>query len=359
MDDSLTIIASSLKGYVGTSAEKHTENPVTIAIAKELRAGKRGIQIIKGDGGQKYYIAIEVIPDTKWTMISYIKEADVISEITELKYLTVVIVAVMLLLAILLLVFSVRRYITSPVAKLTGNIVSITENDFTVDIQSKGKDEISIMNASMHKFVDNMQKALIQMRNETDKLMELSDHSRKSSENMNTQAQEQSSSMEQISQTMDGIFSAVAELAENATELAQMVSDLTDQGQNIGVTMKELVEKADQGQREMVAANHDMEAISASMDDMNNVVKTVEESTKRITGIVEMINSIDDISNSVAAISEEQSASAEEVMATVQNITEAAIEVANESKGAAEMATDVSGAAETIKTFVDTFKLEK
>ncbi|SER65674.1 methyl-accepting chemotaxis protein [Lachnobacterium bovis] len=468
MDDSLTIIASSLKGYVGTSAEKHTENPVTIAIAKELRAGKSGIQIITGDGGQKYYIAIEVIPDTKWTMISYIKEADVISEITKLKYLTVVIVAVMLLLAILLLVFSVRRYITSPVAKLTGNIVSITENDFTVDIQSKGKDEISIMNASMHKFVDNMQKALIQMRNETDKLMELSDNSRKSSENMNTQAQEQSSSMEQISQTMDGISSAVAELAENATELAQMVSDLTDQGQNIGVTMKELVEKADQGQREMVAANHDMEAISASMDDMNNVVKTVEESTKRITGIVEMINSIaeqtnllslnasieaaragdagrgfavvaseigslanesanssqeigkiigevmeqifslttkssenmediqkstgavkvaqsafeelynnldqasstmknmikmintiDDISNSVAAISEEQSASAEEVMATVQNITEAAIEVANESKGAAEMATDVSDAAETIKTFVDTFKLEK
>lgn len=467
LDEELTMVATSNTDYIGTSAEEHSEDALTTNIAKTVKAGATGIKILDGKGGKKYYVAITNVPNTKWTMVSYVAEADELSELNNLMYLTIVIVIVMLLIAIVMISLVVKKMITSPVSKLTNNIISITDNDFTVSIEDKGSDEIGRMNRNMRKFVENMQKALLQMREETNKLMSLAESSSESSENMNTQAQEQSWSMEQISETMDGISSAVTELAENATQLAHMVSDLTEHGSEIGNVMKALVEKADQGQRDMVEANRNMESISVSMNDMNNVVKNVEESTKRITGIVEMINSIaeqtnllslnasieaarageagrgfavvaseigslanessnssqeigkiigevmdqifslasksaenmediekstgavdtaqttfkelfdsldtasasmremitminniDDISNSVAAISEEQSASTQEVMATVQNLTVAAGEVANESKRASEMANDVSGAAESINDFVETFKLE-
>ncbi len=297
LDDSLSIIASEYEDYAGTPALEHSDNKFITAVAKLVESGASGVQIVKGNNTKNYYVAINSVPNTKWTMISYVSESDVLAELNSLLYLTIILVIIMLIISIVVIMFIVKAMITSPVSKLTDNIISITENDFTVQIDDRGNDEIGKMNRNMRKFIENMRQALANMQNETTQLSEIAESSKKSSSNMNHQAKEQSISMDQIKDTMNGVSAAVSELAINATQLAEMVSELTNEGQETSETMTSLVDKADQGQKDMGAVTTSMDSISNSMRDMNDVVTTVEESAKRIEGIVVMINSIADQTN--------------------------------------------------------------
>lgn len=288
--DGTSILSYFDTEYNGSDVSEHTDNKFLQVIAAGIdKTGK--VETVK-EGGKKYYADYEPVEGTSWTLISSVNEKDVLADLNRFQMICWGLAAGVILLIAIVMLRLISRIITKPVKKLTENISHITNNDFSIEVDAGGNDEIGLMNANMKKFIEHMRETLGGMKVETRQLSVEAVNSRSSSENMSIQAKEQSDSMGQIRSAMDGMAGAVGELATNATELAGMVSDLTREGNEADATMKLLVEKAGEGQRDMKVVTSSMDAISTAMHEMNDVVSAVEESAKQINGIVEMINSI-------------------------------------------------------------------
>lgn len=288
--DGDAIISYFDESYNGSLISEHTDDEFLNVIGSE-GDGNNDILEIKANG-TTYYVYKSSVEGTSWMLVSSVEKSDVFADLNRFQLICWILAIVIIILIAVIMFRFISRIITKPVKVLTNNIVRITNSDFTVDIKEKGKDEISVMNSNMKKFIAHMRSSLEEMRAETIQLSDEANQSRNSSDSMSVQARKQSDSMDQIRGAMDGMSSAVTELAENATELAGMVNDLTSTGNETDGIMKLLIEKAGEGQRDMQVVTSSMETISVAMREMNEVVETVEESASQITGIVEMINQI-------------------------------------------------------------------
>ena len=293
-----TIVASPTEEQVGADVGDLSSDAFVQSIYKQVAASATdSVVVLKGNDGEAYFVSCDSVPGTAWTLVSYVKQDDVLSELNKLSVVSIILVIMMLIASTLIIMFLISAKITKPVTSLTENIVRIADGDFSVDIKKGGNNEIGIMNNRMHDYVERMRATLGDMKQVTHLLSEEADNSRNASNSLNTQAEEQSQSMEQIHYAMEGVAQSVTELATNATELAQSVSEMTEQGNATNDTMKELVEKAQQGQRDMDNVQRNMENISNTMTEMSEVVKKVDDATQQINSIIDMINSISSQTN--------------------------------------------------------------
>ncbi len=255
-------------------------------------SGSSEVTEIKSENGVTYYVTANQIPGTEWMLICSVSKSDVLASLNRFQIICIILMIIAVFNISLALYILMKRLVSKPVGNLTANITRITNGDFTVDIPEGGDDEIGLMNNNMRAFVSHMRGTLGNIKNETERLAEEAENSKDASGKLNIQASEQSTNMGQIRDAMNGMASAVSELANNATELATEVADLMEQGNEASETVKKLVGKAQNGQRDMEVVQSGMEKISASMSDMNTDVQAVGESAQKINSIIEIINSI-------------------------------------------------------------------
>ena len=249
------------------------------------------------DKGVKNYVAKYAVPGTSWTLLAVVAEEDVLREATTFRNLAIMFMVIILVAISLIVFIAIRRIIAKPVGKLSESIIRVSDGDFTTEMPASKGDEIGLISSEMQSYVRRMKDTIADIQNRATQLRSDSDSSREASNFMTGEANEQSVSMAQIQEAMDGISRAVTELAENATDLAQSVSELTLNGNNTNDVMLDLVKQADVGKNDMNSVESNMDKITASMGEMNQVVSVVGESAEKITDIVGMIDSIAEQTN--------------------------------------------------------------
>jgi methyl-accepting chemotaxis protein len=280
----------------GTTIADNADD-VFLSSVESFLAEEDGVVTLVNSGGTQYYMVSSTVDGTDWQVITYVKLKEALREMLIVINVLVAFTVIAVVVVVVVMNIILSKMIKTPVTALTGNIEKIAGGDFTIDIKSKGDDEIAFMSSAMSRFVDGMRDSLKEIKDVSHSLIDDANNSKDTAENLELAANEQSASMDQIRENIDNMADAVTEVAENATTLAQTIADVTAEEEQVEETMNNLVKKADVGQQDMKSVSDGMSNIVVSMGEMAEAVESVNDAANKITQIIDLINSISSQTN--------------------------------------------------------------
>lgn len=240
--------------------------------------------------------AFSEIDGTDWILVSYIPTSMIYQDVDGVR--TVMMIIGLLSVALLAgLIERVVHIVIKPVKELTGVILAMTEGDFTVQVQTKSRDEIGVMSRSVEKFVSSMRMMIASIHGVSDKLHVQADNSNDISGQMYDASRMQSNSMKELNETVEQLSESVNEIAENATTLAMVVADTRDDSVQVDGKMKETVEVSKKGKADMQNVSQAMVNMNDSVTRLKQAIDKVGKASEEITNITGVIGNIAEETN--------------------------------------------------------------
>lgn len=280
-DDTLTGKLSDGTGFLGTIGNRISQQNYT---AMTL------------DGN---IVDFREITGTNWVLVCYVPESAVFSELASLRT-TMIVVAVVVLAVILVLMERMIHFMIKPIRSLTDSIVTMASGDFTVDIKTKGNDEITLMGHSMKEFTAAIRSMINDISNISETLKGQAESSTSVSGGLYEASLKQSKNIDELNGTVDQLSASVQEIAESATALAVVVSDTRDSSNNAEDKMNVTVEVAEAGKNDMQKVGEAMGLIEQSINGLQESIDKVGAASQEINKIVGMIGEIADETNLLA-----------------------------------------------------------
>ena len=280
-EDSLSGSLSDDSGFLGTIGDKIDEQDYdSISLDNNI-------------------VEFREISGTNWVLVSYVPEASIFAELVSLRT-TMAIVAVVILIILLVLMERMVNYMIKPIKSLTDSIVMMASGDFTVDIKTKGNDEITVMGQSMKDFAASMRKMINDIVNASETLQGQAESSSTVSGGLYEASLTQSKTIDNLNETVDQLSASVQEIAENATSLAMVVSETKDSSMEAEQKMNETVTVAENGKSDMEKVGEAMNVIQSSINSLQESIDEVGTASSEINNIVSMIGEIADETNLLA-----------------------------------------------------------
>ena len=227
----------------------------------------------------------------------------------------------------------------------------------TVDISSKGKEEMEQLSVAMDGILNSNSKlvdSIGKVGDASDKITNIVGLIANISEETNLLSLNASIEAARAGEAGKG-FAVVA------TEIGKLAQTSSENTQNIAELIEE-VRRMIEGVVEQSTANsesiqHNSDRISLAVQTFENIYNNIQTTNTLIKNMQADFEKVSDVATNVAAISEEQAASADEILATSENMVEQAKQIRSSSQDVADNAKELSSTAETLETFVSKFKV--
>ena len=219
-------------------------------------------------------VAFKEIGGTNWTLVSYVPTSSIFSELVKLRTF-MIIIGIVSILALIVLVERTVHVVIKPIKKLTEIIAAMTNGDFTVDVEVKGNDEISVVLKSVKEFIAVMRNMINSISIVSSKMNDQAEGSTIISKDLYDSSKLQSESMKNLNLTVDQLSSSVNEIAESTTTLANVVSDTRDDSMKVNEKMKETINASEKGKQ-------DMEKVDVAMNNIRHSISLLEEAINKV-----------------------------------------------------------------------------
>lgn len=368
-----TIISNRDSTKVGANIADYSSDKFYSGVADSINSDDLSTKEINGN-----MTAFCEVSGTDWILVSFVPSNIILNDVRTLGKILAVLAAVGILVLIVLIERTVHILI-NPVNKLSGVINTMTNGDFTMEVEVKGNNEITSMSEGIRDFAGTMQGLISKIGNIAVNLNNQADESNSVSREMYDASKMQETSMQGLNETVDGLASSINEIANSATTLAMVVTDTRTNGESVSEQMTETVSVANKGQKEMEKVSDAMSNIISSINDLQNAINDVGTASNEITEIVKLIGSIAEETNLLslnasieaaragetgkgfAVVANEIGKLAQTSTNSVQQITELVYGIDNlvkdAEKKAEESVRSIDESSEYINNAVDTFSL--
>lgn len=279
------ILTSRDSALVSTSVNEASDSFLK-KVAAKLQKDDDSVSTI----GDKVVVTRE-ISGTDWVLVSYAPKSLITSEVDNLRN-TLIVVAIICLLAFVLLNTLNVSFTVKPLKVLSRKIKAMSDGDFTIQIEAKGSDEIAEIQHSVKVFTENMREMICDINNVTNDIQNQADNSSVVSVSMQDASNSQATSMASLSETVDQISDSINEIAESATNLSGVVADTTSDSEKVKEQINATVDISRKGRSDMERVQNAMEEIRNSIAQLVEAISKVGEASKEITGITGLIANI-------------------------------------------------------------------
>ncbi|HMK50249.1 MAG TPA: methyl-accepting chemotaxis protein [Thermodesulfovibrionales bacterium] len=178
------------------------------------------------------------------------------------------------------------RSITNPINEAVEVSNRVSAGDLTVSIEVKSQDETGRLLAATKTMVDKLKEVITNVKS--------------SSDNLASASQELSASSEQMSRGLTEQAGRSSQIATAANEMSQTVIDVARNSSNIATSSAETLGIADHGREIVTKSVDEVEAIANTVNESAKLVSSLGERSKQIGEIVDVIKDIADQTNLLA-----------------------------------------------------------
>lgn len=236
---------------------------------------------------------------TGWKIISnvYDKEAEAIAQSIWNKIIWVLVVSTVL---ISILSYFVIRSIVNPLNNLRSNALKISEGDLTVEIDTRGSNEIAELAQAFQTMKQQLTTLIIQLQSQAQSIQ-------KSADDLSATSSENSASSQQIAQATQSVASSteqqihyIEQSNESINEIAQGVTGIAEDASQVTELSAIAQEHALDGGQHIQKTVEKMAAINQAVEVTDTKIRNLYDTTKEIGSILAMIHSIADQTNLLA-----------------------------------------------------------
>ncbi|MCY6959352.1 methyl-accepting chemotaxis protein [Clostridium brassicae] len=278
----------------------------------------------------------------------------------QIRTLTIILATLFLIIASIIAYLLAKRNIINPIIQLEKLMKEAGEGDLTVKAEIKTGDEIEELGVSFNSMIENQNEIVNSIIKGSEELMKASEEIAASSEEISSSTEEITASIEEVSMDASKQNKIIVETSEVLVQLSSLVQLAQNKALGSESNSENAKSAADVGRNKVNLTVKSMEDITLSTSKTADILKIVEELSKKVEGITETINAITEQTNLLALNAAIEAARAGEHGKGFAVVADEVRKLSEESgKGAAEIGTLIKEMVNEISKAVNSMESSK
>ncbi|WP_278320572.1 methyl-accepting chemotaxis protein [Clostridium thermopalmarium] len=201
------------------------------------------------------------------------------------------------LVSVIAIVFCLvlTRILRNSMKQINDVTEKLSNYDFSVELETEGKNEFAQMNRSLKTAIANLKEALKDIKENAETVTS-------SSENLSSVSEEIASSSQELSKTMEQVVQGATSQANDLQDIVNLVANLTASIENVYKELENVKTETDNTTNKSNVGKQEMNKLIKSVSEIKNAFEVVISKVKNLT---ESVKQIGNVNNVITSISEQ------------------------------------------------------